>query len=440
MAVVITMPKFGLTMKEGTVSNWSVHQGRWVDSGETLFEVETDKITNEIEAPQSGILRHIFIKDGETADVGTPVAIIAEENEDISNFLQTDSFSDDQEVDAVNSPPLQPEEAAKSEFIKATPLAKKLAREQRIPLDTIAPSGPNQVIVARDIRDESTNRASKPAISPLAKKYAEEHRVDWENVNLKNRIMLPDIIEEQLKNQNTYEVKKEQQDLPPRTVPMSGIRKVIAERMTSSWSTIPHVTLQKELDVSSLKKALSTLSIDGDTKLTYTHFLIAIVAAALKKHPALNAWCDNNELTYHDNVHIGVAVSLEEGLVVPVIRDANKLDLLQIAKRLKDVSARAKENRLTVDEMRGGTFTISNLGMMGIDGFTPIINPPETGILGVGRIIDKPVYVGETIVKCPMLTLSLSFDHCALDGAEAASFLQTIQYYIQEPLRLLAKG
>lgn len=445
MAVVITMPKFGLTMTEGTVSNWLTEPGNIVKSGEPLFEVETDKITNAVEAPETGVLRHIFIPEGETAKVGEPLAIIAQENEDINEYLGLDTTQSEvnkkphieanQEADSKETQPRS------LSYIKATPYAKKIVREQGRSLQDIKPSGPNGVIVSRDIESVTEKQ---PAISPLAKKYAQQQGIKWEEIQQQKRIMLPDVIAQQFNSSDTVNTKSTQNgSLTSVTEPMSGIRKVIAERMSESWKRIPHVTIQREVDVTALVSALSILSTEykeKGIKLTITHFLIKIVANALEKHPILNAWCDENQITYHKGVNMGVAVSVEEGLVVPVIFEANRQSILEIADVLRDLTDRAKENKLTADEIRGSTFTISNLGMMNIDGFAPIINPPETGILGVGRIIEKPIYQGDDVVRRSMLTLSLSFDHRALDGVEAARFLNTIDYYIQEPLRLLVKG
>jgi pyruvate dehydrogenase E2 component (dihydrolipoamide acetyltransferase) len=450
MAVVITMPKFGLTMTEGTISYWATETGNNVKSGEVLFEVETDKISNEIEAPETGVLRHIFIPAGEAAEVGAPLAIIAQENEDISEYLGSEKppSVDPKENASVEMSALEEnviDECVSSSYIRASPLAKKLVSDQGISLQDVIATGPKGIIVSRDLE---TLAKKEPSISPLARKYAEKEEVKWEEINQNKRIMLTDVIAEQMKTASSENRETEHNagsSASPTSVTeqMSGIRKVIAKRMTQSWQQIPHVTIHREVDVTSLLSILSTLSSEykeKGVKLTLTHFLIKIVAVALREHPALNAWCENNNLTYHQEVNMGVAVSLEAGLVVPVIAKANQQSILQIANSLKDKVEKAKTNQLNVDEMRGGTFTISNLGMMNADGFSPIINPPETGILGVGRIVEKPVFKEEEVVRASMLTLSLSFDHRALDGSEAANFLNTIHYYIEDPLRLIVKG
>lgn len=450
MAFVITMPKFGLTMTEGTVTHWCKSVGDRVESGEVLYEVQTDKITNEVEALQTGVLRHIFAPVGTLAEVGKPLAIIADEQEDIAEHLGSQASSD--VAVAQGCSPLENQEHHAEEealatamitdgCIRATPLARKLGREQGISLQELIASGPRGIVVSRDVVKQVSKQ---PAISPLAKKFAEEHGVKWEEIEQRNRIMLTDVIAEQLKaSLPTDALLDPDKSAGPVTKRMAGARKVIAERMTQSWQQIPHVTITREVDVTYLLSAHTILSADAaknGTKITLTHFLIKIVASALQNHPALNAWCQGNEITYHQEVNMGVAVSVQDGLIVPVIPRACKKDILEIAEALNDLTVRAKEQRLTVDEMRGGTFTISNLGMMDVDGFTPIINPPETGILGIGRIVEKPVFMGEQIVRRSMMTLSLSFDHRALDGAEAAKFLQSIVYYIEEPLRLLMKG
>ncbi|UFJ40869.1 2-oxo acid dehydrogenase subunit E2 [Brevibacillus humidisoli] len=478
MAHLITMPKFGLTMTEGTVSHWCKSVGERVEAGEVLYEVQTEKISNEVEAPAAGILRHIFAEAGATLEVGAPLAVIAAESEDISQLLSgTPGMEND--AAAQHAAPAAAEGAtagavaeatstasetlatsgssdssrSAERILRATPFARKLAREQGFSLQTIAGTGPAGIVVARDVQAHSE---ATPSISPMARKWAEEHGVAWEQLDVRGRIMLPDVIAAHLgagsetdgvngsKGYSRMEGMAAGVDSAPvASTPMKGMRKVIAERMTASWQQIPHVTLTREIDVTELLAAIKRLQPDAAQigfKLTLTHFLIKLTAAALGRHPELNAWCDGQTITPHQEVNIGVAVSVPGGLLVPVIRQANRKDLGAIAQTLGDLSVRAREQRLSAEEIQGGTFTISNLGMMGVDGFTPIINPPETGILGVGRVVDKPLFVGDQLEKRSVAMFSLSFDHRALDGAEAAAFLQTLDFYIQEPMRLLVQG
>jgi pyruvate dehydrogenase E2 component (dihydrolipoamide acetyltransferase) len=446
MASVITMPKFGLTMTEGTISHWNKSIGDRVEQGEPLYEVETDKITNEIEAPQEGVLRYIFTEVGTTANVGMPLAIIADESEDITEYLKSKSPDEgSKEKDIV-----QMEETTKEvadEFFsdtykRATPYAKKLAREQGISIQDLDASGPRGILLARDVETKKQVTIS-PAISPLAKKYAEEQEIDWQKIEQEKRIMLPDVIKKQLE---TSTVKTEMTEdlaiLQTTSKQLTGMRKVIAERMSKSWQQIPHVTITREVDVTPLLAAKAVLDktiCESSTKITITHFLIKIVAVVLQKHPVLNAWFNDKEILYHQEVNMGIAVSIPEGLIVPVLNRVDQKDILEIAESMSDLTTRAKEQKLRLDETQGGTFTITNLGMMGVDHFTPIINSPETGILGVGRVVDKPIFIGDEIARRSFMQFSLSFDHRALDGVEAANFLQSIDYYIQEPIRLLVK-
>ncbi|MGG3885276.1 dihydrolipoamide acetyltransferase family protein [Brevibacillus panacihumi] len=429
MAHVITMPKFGLTMTEGTVTNWFKSVGDWVEQGEVLFEVQTDKITNEVQAAQSGVLRHIFVAADETAQVGGSLAILADLQEDISSFLEGEEASP-QDV----QPP--------SGFIRATPLARKLAREQGLDLADLTPSEEHGILLARDL---SSAAIQKPKISPLAKKYAEENGIGWETIETQERILLPDVIAEQLRaSGDRGSSGQDNGGVDERvTKPLTATRKVIAERMTQSWRDIPQVTLTREVDVTQLRKAFEVLAADAaeqGIRVSMTHFLILLVAQALKRHPVVNAWYQNQELTYHSHVHMGVAAAVPHGLLVPVIRQACRLSLVEIASALQELTAKAKEQRLDATEMQGGTFTISNLGMMQVDGFTPILNSPQTGILGIGRVTDKPVFIGDDLVNRSMITFSLTFDHRAMDGVDAAQFLQTLASFCEEPLRLLAGG
>lgn len=370
MVVNVVMPKFGLTMEEGTVVNWLKSEGDEVTKGEPLFEVTTDKITNEVEAPASGILQKILVDVGEIAKVAEVIAVIADENESIETSLTTEQ-----------------DEGEQQKKIKASPLAKKLAQEAGLDLGVIPGTGPG----GRITKDDVTNylNTEKDDRSP--------HKVDSRQGE-----------------------------------PLRGIRQVIAQRMGASWREAPHVTLSREVDVSLLQDFKDKIK-ETDKKVSYTEILTVLAARVLKKFPDFNASLINEKLIKHSQINIGIAVALEGGLIVPVIKDADKKGILEVKKQIKDLANRARVDCLENDEISGGTFTITNLGMYGIDVFTPIINPPESAILGVGRINDRPFLQGDKLVNKPMLWLSLSFDHRVADGALAARFLGELANLVENP-------
>ena len=384
------MPKFGLTMREGTIQRFFKAAGGRVNAGEPLFEVETEKVLYEVEAPASGTLAITLFDEGATVECGTAVAVIAEVSEDVATvaarYSQIKSASQPAHRDSpVTSPPAADRTAAPNASGRhaASPVARKLASELGVDLDKVKGTGPGGRITREDVERGAKSAATlQPAISapaPSADRVA-----------------------------------------------FRGVRKVIAERMHQSLHSSAQITIAAEADVTPATEFRARLSREFD--FSYTDMMIHAVARALMRHPRMNARLNENgaEIVVFVNANVGIAVALDEGLIVPVVSRAESKSLREIAVESRALGEKARAGNLKLEDVTGGTFTITNLGMFGIDAFTPILNPGETGILGVGRIVEKPaVYRGE-IAKRAMLWLSLTFDHRVLDGAPAAQFLQSV--------------
>ncbi len=430
MAEFIVMPKMGLTMTEGFLTNWRKSEGDTVNKGDILFDVETDKLTNEIEAKTSGVLRKIFVND-ETVKILVPVAIIGTNDEDISELLKSAGGKAETEFKKEEPPKAEvPAPLAKvSEGrVKISPRAKKLAQELNVDFNLVTGTGPGGAITEDDIKKFPEKPKNK--VSPTAAVVAEQLNVDIDKIHKDNRIMKEDVIQYKL-NENLVKYAEPQEYRKS----MSTMRRIIAERMLKSVQTSPAVSFNIKVDTTAMKQLRDDLI--GSVKVSYTDILVKIVSMVLLDYPILNSSVDGNEVITRNYVNMGVAVSLPLGLLVPVVKYTNVKGLREISKEIKDLGERARTNALMTDELIGGTFTISNLGMFGIESFTPIINQPEAAILGVNAIIQEPVVVnGEVVIK-PMMNLSLTADHRVVDGAVAAEFLAKLKQYIEKPGLLL---
>ncbi|NPV85100.1 MAG: 2-oxo acid dehydrogenase subunit E2 [Anaerolineae bacterium] len=379
----VVMPKLGLIMTEALLVEWRKKEGEWVDKGEVLFAMESDKSTLEIEAPASGYV-HILVAAGEVVPVQTPICLISDQLQSPKPVVE--QLPRVQEVHSDVKMLKQPDTISVSDIVPrvaASPKARTLARRLNLDLTKISASGPKGMIVSNDVANAS-----------------------------------------------------KQKDAPSETLPLSGLRAVIAERLSASWRERPQVTLVTEIDATDLVSARSQIQLETGKKLSYNAFFMAAVARALYEHPYVNAHLEKDGLCRMEAIHIGIAVDTPRGLMVPVVRDVDHKGLLEIDDELKRLAANALEGRSTPDELSGGTFTITNLGQFGIDAFTPIINPPEAAILGVGRISPRPfVFNGQLAVR-ETVTLSLSFDHRLLDGAPAARFLQRVSQLLERPVLL----
>jgi pyruvate dehydrogenase E2 component (dihydrolipoamide acetyltransferase) len=386
------MPKFGLTMHEGTVQRFFKNVGDPVNAGEPLYEVETEKVLYEVEAPASGTLAAMLCADGDTVECGAAVAVIAERGENptdiAARYAKRAVDARPAQAVAANGPVAAAETAAQAGASSsdarraASPVARKLAAELGVDLARVAGSGPGGRITREDV--ERAAKQPGPAPTPVTA------------------------------------------PAPPaaETVPFRGIRKTIAERMHQSLRDTAQLTITTEADVTAATELRARIT--REFECTITDLIVHAVARALVRHPRLNARLEGNRIVASPAVNVGLAVSLDDGLIVPVIRDAARKALREIALESKALAERARLGRLKLEDVTGGTFTITNLGPWGIDAFTPILNLGETAILGVGRIAEKPaIYRGE-IARRAMMTLSLTFDHRVVDGAPAAEFMQSV--------------
>lgn len=463
------MPKVGLTMTEGVIVQWHKREGDFVRKGELLFTFETEKSTLDYEAPESGVLAKILVPEGQIVPCLTPVAQIGEQRPTPDSPLPISDFplpTGQSEVGSRESTlPADPQRRP------ASPRARLRARELGVDLAQVAGSGPNGAIRERDILAFAKSRQPKaPRPTPVAQRIAVELGVDLAGVTgtgPEGRITREDVeraakgegpkVRDQepgsggqgaeIRNQESGAEGELAQLLPITDYqPLSPARRITAQRMAVNAQVAPHVTLFTEADAAHLVVAREQIGAELGEKISYNALLIAICARALREHPQLNAsWVDSLPdkpgqpgIVQHAGIHIGLAVDTPRGLFVPVLRDAGTKSLGHIHRELSDLVARTLEGKASPDALRGSTFTITNLGMFDVDGFTPIINLPEAAILGVGRIAKKAVVTdGDTIVARPVMTLSLSFDHRVVDGAPAAKFLQRIKQLIERPFALM---
>ena len=400
------------------------------------------------------LLPNCLLKKATNVPVNALLAIIAAPGEEVER-VEVDTTATQQASDAPQQRATTPTISTKtepqrttqtSERIKASPAAQQLAGKLAIDLIQVKASGPGGRILESDIhryietREPITSGSTRLKASPLARRLAKEFGLDLTSIagsGPDGRIVRDDVL------QASTEVPAQVFRTEPaasEVVELSGIRQIIAERMTMSVQTNASVTLHTEVDATSLvelRELFGEKLQEQGVKLTYTDLIVKIIANALREHPRLNATLADEGIHMLGDINIGVAVALEDGLVVPVVRNADKIGLASISEQIKNLAEKARNNQLTPGELQGGTFTLTNLGNFGVDAFTPIINPPECAIIGVGRILKKPVVHNDEIAIRNMLTLSLTFDHRVVDGAPAAQFLQTVSQYIQNPYLLL---
>ncbi|MGE8203745.1 dihydrolipoamide acetyltransferase family protein [Heyndrickxia sp. NPDC080065] len=442
MAKEIFMPKLSSTMEVGTLLQWFKEEGDSVELGEPIFEIMTDKINIEVEAYEDGILLKKYYEADDEIPVNQIIGYIGEKNENVPEVSpgvsSNDSSITEEEVQKDKTELEELFSAAGStsyEKVRATPAARRVAREKQIELPGVQGSGPKGRIQEKDVHALSIRSKDEVKITPLAKKIAESNQVNLDTIagtGMNGKIVKEDVTKSlQVPDQKTLLKRKK----------LSGMRKVIADRMQQSVTTAPHVTLTSDIDMTNVKELRAQLLpiIEKQTgyRLSFTEVIVKAVGQVLSRYPAVNASLIKDEIIYNEEVNIGLAVAVEDGLMVPVLKHVNVKGLAALTTEAKEIGKNAREQKLLPEQMKGSTFTISNLGMYAVDAFTPIINLPETAILGVGRIQEKPVVVNQKIEIRPMMTVSLSFDHRVIDGAPAAEFLTELKRVLEQPFELL---
>ena len=420
--IVVTMPRLSDTMEEGTVATWLKKVGDEVEEGDILAEIETDKATMEFESFQSGTLLHIGLNEGETAKVDALLAIIGTAGTDVSAVAKNFKASgEDSEKESKPAPKKETQkaeaktEAPKKEITKndavtasnstsdgrifASPLAKKMAEEKGINLSQVSGSGENGRIVKKDIENFTPATAAQ-SLAPVAK-FVPSGQEDFDEI------------------------------------PNSNMRKAIAKNLAKSKFTAPHYYLNVEFDMENAMAFRVQYNSLPDTKISFNDMIVKACALALRQHPQVNSQWFEDRMQLNNHVHIGVAVAVPDGLLVPVVKFANEQSLTQIGAAVKEFAGKARNKKLALDEMEGSTFTISNLGMFGIESFTSIINQPNSAILSVGAIVSKPVVKNGAVVPGNTMKLTLACDHRTVDGATGSEFLQTLKGYIENPVTML---
>ena len=461
MAVEVIMPKAGSEMEEGEIVQWFKNEGDHIEEGEVLLEIVTDKVNMEVEAEATGTLLKILAQAGDVVPVVQTIAWIGEPGEKIPGASESGEVAPAETIieKKVDYTPVKEVEKVDYSGLRATPAARAYARKKGIDLSKVKGSGPKGRIHKDDVLDYKLN--SKIKISPLAERIAKIEGINTESIvgtGPNGKIMKADIMavlhgatkveaapkaEVAPKAPKAPKAPNENQWGVVETVPMSPMRKVISKRMSESYFSAPTFVVNVEVDMTELlalrKKVVDAIIEETGKKATVTDFISLAVIKSLMKHPYVNASLssDEKEMYLHHYVNLSIAVGMDSGLVVPVIKGADKMSLKELVVASKEITTKALNGKLKPDEMADSTFTISNLGMYGVKSFVPIINQPNTAILGVSATVPKPVvYNGEVTVR-PIMTLTLTADHRVVDGLEGAKFMKTLKEAIENPLSLL---
>jgi pyruvate dehydrogenase E2 component (dihydrolipoamide acetyltransferase) len=425
MAITFGMPSLGHTMEKGKIIEWLKHEGDPIAKGEPLVVIETDKVITEVESPADGVVLRIVVSSEEERPIGALLAVLGAQGEQVSE-VELQQMLGPAAVHAPATPapvatpaPMVASRAAASardggERLKISPIARKLADELGLDASTMQGTGPGGRITKDDVlRVAEAAKTAAPAAAPVTTASAAPATAPAAMAPARGRLGVS------------------------RTIPLRGMRGRVAERMFQSWNTIPRVTEVMQVDMSATvafrEAMLGQWEQQYGLRISLNDMITKAVAMALRQQPRLNATLVDQEVRLHDSVNVGVAVNLDEGLIVPVIFNADQKDLGQIAREGRALAEKARAGRLQLDEISDGTFTITNLGTTGIELFTPIINPPQVAILGVGMVQRRPIVVGDALAIRPSVYLSLVFDHRAVDGVPAANFLQEVKRLLEKP-------
>ncbi len=456
MAKEVIMPALGMAQETGTLLNWHKREGEMVNKGELLMTVATDKTDVEIEAPVTGTLQGITLQEGEEAPVGQVIAWLLAPGE----ILPTPKKAAQSATSASATPSITPPIAAAQPTVAVpvllapTPVAARIAAEHQVDLSQVRASG--ERIQKEDVLAYLAAResASQPVVlgkilaSPKARRLAQEQGVALATINgsgPEGAVITEDVLAAATARAQAVvgvapatEISSTAPDSTETTaVPMSRAWRIMAQRLQQSWTTVPHFYLERDVNMTQVVQWRKALQSRTSVKSTYTDLLVKLVAATLRKHPRVNASWQNEQIIANRAINIGLAVAVEDGLLVPVVAGADQLGLAAIAERRIALVEKAQAGKLAPADMANGTFTISNLGMFGVERFNAIVNPPQAAILAVGAIVDRVVPVNGQPAVQPMLTLTLSCDHRIVDGARAAQFLQTLVAYLEDPLSVL---
>ncbi len=418
MAEIVRMPKLSDTMTEGVVAEWHKKVGDTVSSGDLLAEIETDKATLEFESFYDGVLLHIGVEKGKGAPVNEILAIIGEKGEDVKEIIAADNGG---------AAPAEKKEEKKDD-------KKEEPKKESAPAEEKKAEPAKQ---AAPVATASSNDGGRIFASPLAKKIAEDKGVNLGQVSgsgENGRIVKRDV-ENFVPGTGGYAAPAGQESYTDENI--SQMRKTIARRLAESKFTAPHFYLTLDIDMDNAIAARKQINASGDVKVSFNDMVIKAVAMALRKHPAVNSAWMGDFIRRNQHIHIGVAVAVDEGLLVPVVRFADSKGLSQIGAEVKEYAQKAKDKKLQPSDWEGNTFTISNLGMFGIESFTAIVNPPDSCIMAVGGIKEVPVVKNGQIVPGNVMKITLSCDHRVVDGASGAAFLQTFKDYMENPVKML---
>ena len=425
MATEITLPRLGQGMEVGTIVRWLKAEGDTVAQDEPLYELDTEKVTQEVESPVAGVLLRILAQEGEEIEVGRPICVVGEAGEEVTveapPAAEQAAQPEEEEDEGLERSAEAPEPGPSSEPEREQGREAAAAKADAVPSATDQPAG---------------NGGGRIKASPLARKIANQRGLDLRRISgtgPDGRIVAEDV--ERAAAAPAWEAKPVPVTAGSEAVPLTSVRRTIARRLTEAWQA-PHFAISMTADMTrsiALRERLVELTPEGEARPTYSDMLTKICAAALLRHPGMNAHYEGDQVRLFTTANVGFAVAIPNGLVVPVIRHCEGLSIPELAAARADIVQRTRENRLTPDDLEGGTFTISNLGMFGVERFFAVLNPPQVGILATGAIEERAVVAGGEVVARPTMEMTLSCDHRAVDGATASEFLRTVVQLLEEP-------